>query len=176
MNLKKVSVTISYALRHNPKQFGLTLDNEGFCPIKDLLEGLQQNKRGITLEQLNEIVKCDSNGRYEIKGDMIRAVYGHSVKKIDKVNVQPPKNLYHGTTMQAWLKIQKEGLNSQGRQYVNTSEDVGTAISVGKRRTANPVIIEVQALQAYNDGVLFCKENKGIWSSGNLHAKYLKLM
>ena len=174
MNLKKVSITISYALRHNPTEFGLTLDEYGFCSINDLLKGLEKNKRGITIEQLKEIVNSDSKGRYEIKGDMIRAVYGHSAKKITKENVQSPKILYHGTTPWAWKKIQFEGLTKQNREFVNTSEDIPTAIAVGKRRTDSPILIEIKALEAFNSGIKFHKENKGIWSSEDIPVKYLK--
>ena len=36
MNLQKISKTISYALRHNPTQFNVALDEMGFCKIDDL--------------------------------------------------------------------------------------------------------------------------------------------
>ena len=80
MNLQKISKTISYALRHNPTQFNVTLDEMGFCKIDDLLDGLKENKINIDISIIKEIVDSDEKGRYEIVNDKIRALYGHSTK------------------------------------------------------------------------------------------------
>jgi putative RNA 2'-phosphotransferase len=42
--LVQLSRTMSYALRHNPADFGLTLDAEGWVPVQDLLTALHRRR------------------------------------------------------------------------------------------------------------------------------------
>ena len=176
MNLQKISKTISYALRHNPTQFNVTLDEMGFCKIDDLLDGLKENKINIDISILKEIVDSDEKGRYEIVNDKIRALYGHSTKnEIVKKPSKPPKVLYHGTTNEAYNKIMRDKLSHQQRQKVCLSANIKTAEKVALRRTKNPIIIEVDAEKAYTNGVNFYKEPNDIWLSDDIPCKYLKL-
>lgn len=92
MDYINLSKEISYALRHNPKEFGLTLDEDGFCNIQDLLDSINKEHkfgRDITKEDLEYIIKNSSKVRHEIKGNKIRALYGHSrfPKQHTKVSV-----------------------------------------------------------------------------------------
>ena len=177
MNLEKISKTISYALRHNPEQFGLCLDDNGFCNVDDLLIGLKNNKISIDSDTLKEIVDSDEKGRYEIIDDKIRAVYGHSIKKeIIKKSSQPPEILYHGTTKSAFDQIMKSKLSHRSRQKVCLSANIETAEKVALRRTNNPFIIQVNAKQAFVDGINFYKEPNDIWQSDDIPSKYLKLI
>lgn len=176
MKLDKISKTMCYALRHNPKQFGLTLDEYGFCYIKDLIVGLYNNGIEVNVETVNEIVKTDSKGRYEILDDKIRTLYGHSLKKeILKLPCEPPEILYHGTTEKAFNEIIKSELNHQQRQKVCLSINIDTAKDVAYRRTKNPFIIKVYARRAFLDGINFYKETDDIWLSDNIPYHYLTL-
>lgn len=174
MNDLKVGKTISYALRHNPKQYNLTPDSEGYVLIEDLLRGIN-NKTSyeITLKDIERIMANSDKKRYEISQDMIRATYGHSKVHIKKDVIKPPETLYHGTTKKAWNKIKTEGLKSMERQFVHLSEDLETAIRVAKRRTENPVIIEVNSSKAFSDGVKFFEGNDTTWLSEEIAARYL---
>lgn len=173
----ELSKTISYALRHRPEEFNIVLDSEGFTNINALIENIKKHSKKwleVTLEDMKEIVEKDEKGRYEIKGDQIRAVYGHSVKgKIDKVTVTPPEILYHGTTPESAKKILEQGLKSMSRQYVHLSKDLDTAIMVAKRRTKTPVVLTVLSEKAYKDGFSFYYESNGIYLSDSIPGKYI---
>lgn len=94
---QKISKTLSYLLRHNPKQFNVKLDREGFALISSVIKGLKLQYKEFNKDDLIFIVENDSKGRYEIKGDYIRALYGHSIKKeIEKIPSKPPSILYLG--------------------------------------------------------------------------------
>ena len=46
---------------------------------------------------------------------------------------------------------------------------------VGKRRDDNPVLLEINAKQAYADGVSFYIGNDKVWLSDNIPSKYIKI-
>lgn len=177
MNYMNLSKTMSYALRHNPQEFNLILDKQGWTNINSLLEGIRNNSdkySTITIDNISKIVSEDKKKRYEINGDKIRAVYGHSIsKKIEKQVSKPPKILYHGTTPEFYNKIKDEGLKHMQRQYVHLSLDIDTAIIVAKRRTNTPVLLSVDCEKASNNGINFYKESTGIWLSDDIPSKYL---
>ena len=82
MNYQKLSQEISYALRHAPWEFELELDSEGFVPVEQLISALDaggKHGRPITVSDLKYIIENMDKRRFEIQGDKIRALYGHSV-------------------------------------------------------------------------------------------------
>jgi len=179
MNLVNFSKTLSYALRHRPEKFGITLDSEGWVGINELLKAIGKDSpkyKDATLEDIKEGLRKADKKRFEIDEDKnrIRAYYGHSVKdKIQKKKVVPPIILYHGTTKEALPKIMKGGLKPMNRQYVHLSTDEKTASRVGVRRTKDPIILTVSALQAHDDGINFYLGNQDVWLSGPIPSKYL---
>jgi len=180
MDYTKLSKEISYALRHEPRRYGLELDEEGFAPINQLLEAINNGngyERDITRDDLEHIIDTSEKIRHEIVGDRIRALYGHSVKqRIFKAKVEPPAVLYHGTTHAALPKIMRSGLKPMGRQYVHLSADIDTAISTGARRDDNPVLLKVDAETASKDGIAFFVGSNNVWLSERIPQDYLFVM
>lgn len=179
MNYLELSKEVSYALRHAPWEYELEMDEEGFVPIAQLLAALDETghyERKITIEDLHYMMKASDKKSHEIVGDKIRALYGHSVpNKIQKEKATPPDVLYHGTAHKFMDSIMKSGLIPKGRQYVHLSIDTETALIVGKRRDDNPVLLEINAKQAYADGVSFYIGNDKVWLSDNIPSKYIKI-
>jgi len=102
------------------------------------------------------VVERDEKKRYELNNNKIRAVYGHSIKnKIDKVKCIPPEILYHGTTEKAYKNIAVEGLKPMQRQYVHYSKDIETAFNVARRRTNEPILLEIEAKKASEAGAYY---------------------
>ncbi len=177
MNYVSVSKTMSYALRHKPEEFGLSLDEQGWVLVNKMIEGLKKHSaecKDLSLSVVEKIVKEDSKKRYELSGGKIRAVYGHSTaQKIFKSPSEPPNILYHGTTPNVVEVVKQTGLKPMSRQYVHLSEDTDTAIVVAKRRTNSPVILKVRAKDAFRNGIMFYQESTGIWLSDAIPAKYI---
>ncbi|MFX1391113.1 MAG: RNA 2'-phosphotransferase [Promethearchaeota archaeon] len=157
----KVSKFLSYILRHNPEKFGIVLDSEGFADLYSILGVLNEKYKdlGITKETLEELIRQSDKKRFEIITDKIRAYYGHSFdeKIVMKETNSLPPNLYHGTNLKAYEKIKYDGLKKIGRQYVHLSDTIESAISVGKRRTKNPIIIVINTNIAQKEGIKFFK-------------------
>lgn len=174
----RLSKAMSYALRHRPEEFGLTLDKDGWTSVEDLIKGIIENNTkfgGIGVDDIIYVVESDDKKRYEINGEKIRAVYGHSIKdKIEKIKCIPPEILYHGTTEKAYDKIKTEGLKPMQRQYVHYSKDILTAINVANRRTNEPVLLEIEARKASEEGINFYEESTGIYLGDRLPTKYIR--
>ncbi len=75
--------------------------------------------------------------------------------QIKKEKVRPPQILFHGTARRFLVEIKKTGLLPMSRQYVHLSVDIDTAMRVGKRQDSNPIILRVDAIAAWNDGITF---------------------
>jgi putative RNA 2'-phosphotransferase len=166
-DLAALSRTVSHALRHEPWLYELELDSEGWVDIDTLLNALQHEaKRWKNLRE-SDLVRMIANSdkqRHEISDGKIRALYGHSVpEKLQKTEAVPPEILFHGTYPEAITQIRLQGLKPMNRQYVHLSTDQETAQQVGQRKTAAPIILRIDALQAHQNGVKFYVGNDIVW-------------
>jgi putative RNA 2'-phosphotransferase len=165
--LVQLSKTMAYALRHQPEQFGLTLDEEGWVAVDDLLAALRRHSsdwQDIQAEDFAEVMAQSDKQRYEMRDGKIRAYYGHSTtKKIAQEVTAPPVILFHGTTPQAAKAIRVEGLKPMKRQYVHLSADEATARQVALRRTQRPVLLRIAAQEAFQQGIKFYLGNDMVW-------------
>ncbi|MGX4686215.1 RNA 2'-phosphotransferase [Vagococcus sp. JNUCC 83] len=164
----ELSKEVSYALRHVPWEFELELDEEGWVPVHQLLDALNHKKEWefIELSDLEYMIGTSEKKRHEIKNNYIRAYYGHSIpQKIKRQHATPPDILYHGTSTEALEGIKVEGITPMNRQYVHLSEDVETAVSVGKRKTSKPVILAIDTQKALSQGSSFYVGNEKVWLS-----------
>ena len=178
VDYEKLSKEISYALRHSPWEYGLELDVEGWVDINQLIKSLHKDDCWNKLNEndLHTMIEKSDKKRHEISAGKIRAVYGHSTQqKISKEATIPPKILYHGTASRFMDKIMKKGLLPQERQYVHLSSDVETVILVGQRRDDEPVLLKINALEAWNEGIKFYFANEKIWLADYIPNKYISI-
>ncbi|MEJ2305957.1 MAG: RNA 2'-phosphotransferase [candidate division WOR-3 bacterium] len=152
----QLSKFLSFVLRHHPEQYNLELDEEGFVSLNALMETLKSTRHSWAgIEDVEKIISGGERKRFEIKGEKIRALYGHSVRVKIEDGFCPRGTLYHGTSPEKLSKILSEGLSPMERQFVHLSKDKETAFKVGKRRHPNPVILEIDAEEACKNGVKF---------------------
>lgn len=134
-------------------------------------------EREITKEDLEYIITHSDKKRHEIVKDKIRALYGHSTPiKIEKTKATPPDVLYHGTAKRFLSSILKDGLLPMKRQYVHLSVDTDMATLVGKRKDNNPVILQIDAKTAYEDGLPFYIGNEKVWLCDQVPPQYIKIL
>lgn len=175
-----MSKKMSYALRHNPEKYGLVLAHDGSVSIGEFLRAMNAMHHfapPLTESDIQEIMANAEKQRFAIEDGRIRALYGHSIQqRIEHPSLLPPAVLYHGTSHKALPSIMKEGLLPMGRQYVHLSADVETAHQVGRRRDQMPVILQIDAESAAEDGVKFYLGNDKVWLADRIPPKYLKEM
>lgn len=178
MNYIELSKEISYALRHAPWAYELELDEDGWVGVDQLLVALRENSRWGNVEKvdLEYMIKTSEKKRHELIDGNIRALYGHSVPmKIVKKIGEPPQILFHGTARRFFESIDSIGLLPKGRQYVHLSSDFETALQVGKRHDDKPIVLEIDAKKAWNEGVNFYFGNDKVWLADNIPSKYIKI-
>ena len=136
---------ISLVLRHNPQTIGISLDEQGWADVGQLIEAMQRAGKNIDQTILERIVAENEKQRYAFNENhtKIRANQGHSIAvDLHLEPKQPPKLLYHGTATRFLKSIQKQGLKKMTRQYVHLSDEKQTALSVGQRH-GSPVVLKV---------------------------------
>jgi putative RNA 2'-phosphotransferase len=173
---KRISKTMSYILRHNPEEFGIVLDPEGYTEISDLVNALHTRFDFVEESHVRSIVLTDEKQRYKIDCSRICANYGHSVKELTPkyTEVEPPDCLFHGTKKETYEKvINKEGIKKMNRLFVHLSTDEATAASVGQRH-GKPHVITICAKDAWRDGVKFFLAENGTYLVDFIDPKYFK--
>ena len=175
-NLTKLSRFLSFVLRHRPEEIGLSLDENGWADVDELLKAINRDRHTMTLETLQEIVATDDKQRYTFNSDgtKIRASQGHSIKvDLELTAVEPPDVLYHGTASRLLPLIEEKGLEPQNRQYVHLSSDIETAIKVGSRH-GKPVVLTIDAKQMQADGHAFYLSENKVWLISHVAPRYFR--
>ncbi len=154
--LRILSKFMCLVLRHKPQNFGLLPDQYGFVRTADLLEVLKNRYGNVRPSDVEAVVENCPKNRFEIKGQNIRARYGHSIDvMLDVEPSRPPDVLYHGTSPSMTKTIAEEGLSPMRRRYVHLSKTKEEALKVGRRKSKNPIVFAVKAKEAYREGVKF---------------------
>lgn len=175
--MKSLGVYISYILRHDPDAIGISMNNEGWVSINDLISKSLGKRKKFNHDDLMETVKTDDKQRFQISedGKNIRAVQGHSTQYVNRKfnKVEPPITLYHGTATQYLDSIMKNGLIPKNRHYVHLSSNLDTANKVGERH-GTVVILEVNAKEMHDQGHEFYYSENKVWLTKEVPVKYIK--
>ena len=168
------SKLLSYWLRHAPADGGLVLSRDGWAPVPDVLAALETAGRPTGADELADLVATNDKRRFELAGDRIRAVQGHSIEVDLRLEPQrPPDLLFHGTVERFLTSIRQDGLRPGSRQHVPLSADEATARTVGARRGV-PVVLEVDAAAMQAAGMQFYRARNGVWLTGWVPPEYLR--
>lgn len=168
---------LSLVLRHHPETIGISLDEQGWVEIDDLLTAANRSGRKLTRSLLEHVVRANDKQRFAISSDgsRIRANQGHSIEvDLGLQPTQPPELLYHGTVARFLDSIRASGLDRGSRQYVHLSPDVETARRVGQRR-GRPVILVVKSGRMWQDGHAFYLAENGVWLTDAVPPVYLRV-
>lgn len=168
---------MSLMLRHEPEKFGLTLDSRGFAPFDDLARVIAK-KVGASVAEIRQVVRESEKQRFEIIEEdgvaKIRARYGHSVEgEVEHEPVEPPEILFHGTSRAAIEAIRREGLQAMARQKVHLSADVETAMMVGRRHDARPVLLTIRAGEAHLAGARFYSPQERVFLADEVGPEWI---
>ena len=174
----RLSQTLAHMLRHKPEQYDVHLDEAGWVAIESVIAALARHQgqwADLRTDDIRAMMAAAEKQRFEIDGERIRAVYGHSVAgRIEQRPAVPPELLYHGTTRAALKSIGQHGLRPMRRQFVHLSPDTKTAVRVARRRTKAPVILVIDAQRAHEDGVAFYATNDQVWLAERIAPEYLR--
>jgi putative RNA 2'-phosphotransferase len=168
-----LSKLIAYILQHRPDEFGLVLDEEGFVTLKELQQAIAEEEGWsyIRRSHITEAVYAGNRERFEIKDERIRHAF---VNPICYEPASPPEILYLGARRRAYPHILQQGLAPQGRQYCLLAVSPELAKRMGRRRDPDPMLVEIQAQRAFENGVAFYQANPLIYLATHIHPTYIK--
>jgi putative RNA 2'-phosphotransferase len=171
----KTSKFLSLVLRHRPEEIGLTLRNDGWVLVSELLAACANHGFKLTAETLEEVVRTNEKQRFSFSDDrlMIRANQGHSVNvDLGLQTLKAPPVLYHGTAERFILSIKEQGLIKGKRHHVHLSENREIAIEVG-RRYGRPIVLTIASERMNKDGHLFFRSANGVWLTEHVPVNYI---
>jgi putative RNA 2'-phosphotransferase len=174
--LKHISKFLSLVLRHEPEQIGLTLDEEGWADVAELIEKMSKKGAHLDFETLQMVVDTNDKKRFAFNEDKtrIRASQGHTVEIDLNLPPQvPPTILYHGTAISNLPVIKEKGLVRMERQHLHLSAEQGTAKNVGGRH-GKPVVLTIQALAMHKKGYVFYLSANGVWLTDHVPAEFIE--
>ncbi len=172
---ERLSRFLTFLLRHKPKDYSLVIDAEGFAAWQAVVEVVQQRFYDVTEGQLRALIVGADKKRFEIRGDMVRATYGHSFPvDLGGTTAEPPAQLFFGTARDLAQSMLRRGLEPRDRQYVHLSVTAEEAESVARRHDPTPAILVIDAQSAHAEGVCFY-ESGPLYLVQHVPAKYLSL-
>ena len=179
MSKNKLSVYISYLLRHRPEDLSLSMDAHGWVSVEELIQRINDGgKYRLTREALDEIVRTDNKGRfrYSADGTRIKACQGHSIPWVEPElrYGAPPSVLYHGTTRDAWEKIMHSGqISKMNRHAVHMQADVEKAWQSARRWRRVPVVLKIDAGRMHASGMVFGVSDNGVWCTESVPTDFI---
>ncbi len=174
-NLKKVSKSMSYVLRHRPDSIDLTLGPNGWVLIDELLAAFGRNGQPYSKQLIETVVAESNKQRFELSedGSMIRARQGHSVEvDLGYEPAVPPDVLYHGTATRYLASILEKGLIKGNRHHVHLSTNKETMLAVAMRH-GKPALLAIDAKQMHADGYPFYVTGNHVWLTDQVPSRYL---
>lgn len=159
--IRRVSRTLSWLLRHGAREAGLAMDEAGWAAIDDVLAELRIDRA--TLEQ---VAAQNDKQRLQLRDGRVRACQGHSLdgtpvtaEALERTwaDYERPGHVFHGTGLDVLDAIALDGIVPAARTHVHLAAT--TTSRVGKR-------YKVQVLLAVDTAALRA-DGHGLWSAPN---------
>ena len=173
--LEGLARMLTYILGHRPDEFGLVLSEEGFIPIKHLLQ-VVSGEAGwgfVRRHHLDQVVGLMSPPAFEVAGEEIRALEPARLRR--QPGEPPPALLYAAIPPKAHLRVWEEGLKPPAERDLVLSATQDTALKLGRRRSPNPILVTVQAQAAARRGLAFTGYGEGLYLGPALPRDLLQL-
>jgi len=153
----------------------LAIDGEGFAPWQEVVDMVQERFYDVSEEQIRSLIAGAEKKRFEIRGDKVRATYGHSFPvDFGDTAGEPPAELYFGAARDLAESMLRSGLKPRDRQYVHLSVTAKEAESVARRHDPSPSLLVVDAQAAHAEGIRFY-ESGPLFLVEQVPAKFLSL-
>jgi putative RNA 2'-phosphotransferase len=164
-------------LRHFPERFDLHMDEHGWVEVGPMIEAIQEKRpqfHWLRAHHIIAVVETDPKGRYQFDEGFIRATYGHSLNiDLDLPTDDIPEKLYYPATEEEADIILEVGLKPSDRKKVHLSKTVQDAVTASAHREAKPVILEVDAQGAVDDGAVIMRAGYTVFITDEIKPDFL---
>jgi putative RNA 2'-phosphotransferase len=173
--IERITRSLAYMLRHQPEQFDLELDEYGFADLDDVVQALNERLgESVEDEDVQDAVTTGDRVRYEIANGRIRALYGHSIEVKPGEPSKPPALLYVGVSRADAERAQRYGLRAGRRRFLHLALTPEDALETGRRSARDYVVITVNALEAWEEGINFY-DRKSLFLSDPIPTHFLEV-
>jgi putative RNA 2'-phosphotransferase len=164
-SLEQLAKIISYILGHNPAEFGLVPDSNGFVKIKEFLKALSEEEglKYVRTSNINEILITLPNPPVEIRGIHIRAKHRNETSGYIIPAQNLPKLLYTCVRRKAYPSVLENGIRPMGFSHVILSSEPDMAERMGKRRDPMPIQLVVQTEISLDKGITFYEAGETLY-------------
>ncbi|MEC8874170.1 MAG: RNA 2'-phosphotransferase [Candidatus Thermoplasmatota archaeon] len=172
---------LALVLRHAPEKFDLDMDINGWIDVRDIIRQFKNsNKRRqhwLRPHHFRAISETDPKGRYEVRGNMIRATYGHTVEiELDLPTSDIPDSLYYPCDPEEAGNLLEVGIKPAGRSHVHLSANMRAAAEAGRVHRADPAIIEVDTARMVATGETIWHAGVTVYLTENVAGEYLSIV
>ena len=172
---------LALVLRHAPEKFDLEMDINGWIDLKDIIRQFKgSNKRRyhwLRPHHFRAISETDPKGRYEVRGNMIRATYGHTVEiELDLPTENIPESLFFPCNPDEAENLLEVGLRPSGRSHVHLSATIRSAAEAGHVHHNLPTLLEVDTARMVASGDTIWHAGVTVYLADEVSAEYLTLI
>jgi len=154
--IERITRSLAYMLRHQPEEFDLEVDDHGYAEMGEVIRALNERLgEAVTEDDVREAVESGDRQRYELVGDRIRALYGHSIEVQPGEPSRPPDRLYVGVSRADADRARRYGLRPGRRRFLHLALTPEDALETAQRTAREHEVIVVRALDAWEEGINF---------------------
>jgi len=176
--LERLGRIMAGVLRHFPDRFGLSMDGHGWVDMRDFVNAVREQKphyHWLRPHHIVAIVETDPKGRYQVDGGMLRATYAHSVDvNLDDLPDANTDELYFPCSEEEVDILLEKGLTPTDRKKIHLSGTLEKAVSAGRAKIENPIILAIDAASAQKAGIKIKRAGKTVYIADEVPAKFLK--
>ncbi|MDI6708178.1 MAG: RNA 2'-phosphotransferase [Candidatus Thermoplasmatota archaeon] len=175
--LNMIGRIMAGVLRHFPEKFNLKMDEHGWIELYAFVDSLRRFPafKWVKPYHIKAIVETDPKGRYQLQNNKLRATYGHTLSlELDLPTNGIPEKLYYPATDEECEIILETGIKPVDRKKVHLSKTKELALEAGKSRVERPVILEVDAKKACEEGIIIKRAGRTVYITDEVPGKYLK--
>ena len=167
---------MSYMLERRPDEFGLVPDADGYVPIKEVLKAISEEPgTGYVREShVKEVLLHDTDSVFEMSGRKIRSRNRTFVPVDKERHADPPsKILFKGVKTKAYPFILRAGLLRGSQEHVVLATDRDLAIRIARRSEHNPVMLEIRAGAAHENGIAFYRFGHSLYLADEIPVQFI---
>jgi len=175
--LESLARMLTYILSHRPDEFGLVLSQEGFIPLKRLLQALSGEPGWgfVRRHHLDQLMGLMSPPAFEVAGERIRALTPPPAQLRRPAGAPPPALLYAAIAPKAHARVWEEGLRPPPDGELVLAATPELALKLKRGRAPDLILVIVQTQAAARRGARFTGYGEGFYLAPALPREALQL-
>lgn len=163
--VEKLGRMMAAILRHG--KFSLDMTEQGYVKIQSIVDTIKEHNgrvKWLRPHHIDALALTDPKGRYQIRGQSVRATYGHTIElDLNLPTVNIPAYLYYPASEEEAEEILEDGLLPVDRAMVHLSATFEDALRAGEVRLEDPVILAVDSQKCSEAGYPIGKAAKTVY-------------